>query len=153
MLTQTARKQLEYAAITDPKKRKKFAEENFSMEAAAAMFASGPTENFMLIAATDAVSNFAFGRSTFGDRIRYTGLSSNPLDLTATPAWAVLDRAYKAARGPVRAMLNSDYDYSQKDLHNFRMSIPFGRFYGIGQGLSLLEEKLGKNLPEESKQR
>ena len=153
MLTQTARKQLEYAAITDPKKRKKFAEENFSNEAAAAMFASGPTENFMLIAATDAVSNFAFGRSTFGDRIRYTGLSSNPLDLTATPAWAVLDRAYKAARGPVRAMLNSDYDYSQKDLHNFRMSIPFGRFYGIGQGLSLLEEKLGKNLPEESKQR
>jgi hypothetical protein len=153
MLTQTARKQLDYAAITDQKKRKKFAEENFSMGAAAAMFASGPTENFMLIAATDALSNLAFGRSTFGDRIRYTGLSSNPLDLTATPAWAVLDRAFKAARGPVRAMLNSDYDYSQKDLHNLRMTIPMGRFYGIGQGLSLLEERLGKNLPEESKQR
>lgn len=153
MMTQQARKRLDYAVIQDPKKRKQFAEENFSAEAAAAMFASGPTENFILIAATDALSNFAFGRSTFGDRIRYTGLSSNPLDLTATPAWAVIDRAYKAARGPARALLNSDYDYSQKDLHNFRMSIPGGRFYILGQGLSILEEKLGSNLPEESKTR
>lgn len=153
MLTQQARKRLDYFAISDKKKRKKFAEENFSAEAAAAMFASGPTENFILIGATDAISNFAFGRSTFGDRIRYTGLSSNPLDLTATPAWAVLDRAYKAMQGPTRALLNSDYDYSQKDLHNLRMSVPMGRYYIIGQILSAAEEQLGKNLPEQSKQR
>jgi hypothetical protein len=150
LMTQQARKRLDYAAISDEKKRRKFAEENFSVGAAAAMFASGPTENFMLIAGTDAISNFAFGRSTFGDRIRYTGLSSNPLDLTATPAWAVIDRAYKAVRGPTRALLNSDYDYSQKDLHNLRMSIPGSRFYIIGQALSALEEKIGSNLPEES---
>jgi hypothetical protein len=33
------------------------------------------------------------------------------------------------------------------------MSIPGGRFYILGQGLSILEEKLGSNLPEESKTR
>jgi hypothetical protein len=153
MMTQMARKRLDYVAMIDPKKRKKFADENFSESAALAYFMSGPTENFAFIGATDALSNFAFGRSTFGDRIRYTGLSSNPMDISATPAWSVVEKAYKAARGPARALLNSDYEYSQKDLHNFRMSIPYGRFYGISQILSIAEERIGRNLPEDSKQR
>ena len=151
MLTQTFRKQLRYASITDAKERKKYEKENFSPGAYASYFMSGPTENYLLMIGTDSLSQFLLGQSTFGSRVRYSGLSSSPFDVSGTPAWAAIDSVYKAAQGPTRAMLRSDYDFSQRDLHAIFNSLPAARAVIIGEGLSKLEEYLGSNLPEESK--
>jgi hypothetical protein len=151
MLTQTFRKQLRYASITDAKERKKYEKENFGPGAYASYFMSGPTENYLLMIGTDSLSQFVLGQSTFGSRVRYSGLSSSPFDVSGTPAWAAIDSAYKSIQGPVRAMLRPDYDFSQRDLHAIFNSLPAARAVIIGEGLSRLEEYLGSNLPEESK--
>lgn len=154
MMTQVFRKELQYAAVRGEKQRKKFAEENFSPSAVASYAVSGASENFLLIGATESIANFAFGTTVFGDRIRYSGLASNPLDISATPAWQVVSRTFSGIRGPVRAALNSDYEFSQKDVHNIRMAIPGARMFGIAQGIAWMESLAGvENLPEESKKR
>ena len=151
MMTQTFRKQLRYSSITDKKEKAKFEKENFSPGAYASYFMSGPTENYLLMIGTDSLSQFFLGQSTFGSRVRYSGLSSSPFDVSGTPAWAAIDSAYKSVQGPARAMLNSDYDFSRRDLHAIFNSLPAARAVGVGEALSKLETFIGSGLPEESK--
>lgn len=148
-VTQMARKVIFAPTEKTPKELDKYWQQSFSPQAYLQYFASGPAETYLLMGATDSVLSAILGYSPIANNVRYSGQQGSWFDVSATPAYSVLDGARKAIQAPIQALIRDNKDFTRKDLNSITSLIPFRRVLGIGTVANKLENELGNmlNLP------